>query len=191
MSNHETPPASSSGGEERGHEVTADELEPTPRPRPGIWVARDEHTPFGSWCDAYGTVERVRSRIEGKQILDTIEFGTFEVKPDETAEVVARVANGIREHGYAFAAWADFHDADPDLLSAFRDYYIGEFSSYEDLGRALAIQTEEQLPDELRPHVRIDYEALARDQTGGVRLFTLEGPAGEVWLFQGAEGGET
>lgn len=185
MTGHETPPTHSNSGEERAHEVTADELEPTPRPRPGIWVARYEHTPFGSWCDAYGTVERVQSRIGDKQILDTIEFGTFEVKPDETAEVVARVANGIREHGYAFAAWADFHDADPDLLAAFRDHYIGEFASYDDLGRALSIQTEEQLPDELRPHVRIDYEALARDQTGGVRLFTLEGPEGVVWLFQG------
>jgi hypothetical protein len=153
-------------------------------PRPGIWVATAPDAASGTWWDATGTPEQLRERIGAGQILDTVDFGAFHVRADESPDVIARVAAGIAEHGYAFAAWAELHDADPVMLATFQDHYLGYFSSLRELGHNL-VAGRLNIPAELAPFVSIRYAALASEAIDGDRLIALPAEHGGFWLFTG------
>lgn len=54
-------------------------------------------------------------------IFDYDDFGDFRPEQYEQLSLVAKVARGIQEHGDAYAAWAQLHDADSDMHDAFED----------------------------------------------------------------------
>lgn len=161
------------------------------QPRPGIWVAKSPDALSGWWCDATGTPEQVGARLAGGQVYDTVDFGAFTVRPDEKAAVIAAVANGIREHGYAFAAWAEFHDADPVILRTFTEHYLGEVTSLHQLGIELAGQEARDLvaaiPERLKPYVSVDWMRLAADEVGAGNVLLLDAPEEGFYLFRGPD----
>lgn len=109
----------------------------------------------------------------------------------ESLQSIARLAEGLEEHGDAFGAWAELcgHD-EPDELDRFAEAYLGEFTSVEtyaeDLVEQMGIDIDElalALPESLRPYLQLDLTAWARDlelsgdvttfeSTGGVHVFT-------------------
>lgn len=175
MNNHEHPKPKHRRPE---HEGSA--------PRPGIYVARPG-SQIGYWYEATGSEEAVIARIDGGKILDTIDFGGFGLQPDEDPAVVANVANGIREHGYAFAVWAKLHDADHVMLAAFTDHYIGSYASMEAVGREMYPDALAGVPDDILPYAQIDYAAFATDIAEALGLLTLYAPDGGIYLFKGPD----
>jgi len=158
-------------------------------PAPGIWVSPDVHDNSGIWLDAAADPDTLRAAIADGFVYDSIGFGSFVLDPDESPEVIARVASGIQEHGLAFAAWAELHDADPDMLADFETHYLGHFTSYDELGRNLIGATGwdiEQLPEHLRPWINVDYAAAARYEIEHSRLIALAATdTGGLYLFLG------
>lgn len=168
---------------------------PTDVPQPGIWVAASADALSGTWWDAWGTVEQLRARIGEAAIFDTVDFGSFTVQPTDCPEVVVAVAGGIREHGLAFAAWAEFHDADHDMLALFAAHYLAHYDSLEAFGMELAGgdrgEIAKRLPDRIAPYVQVDFRAIAEEELHGTRVIALPDPQGGFWLFRGPDGEST
>lgn len=179
-----------------------------PSAPPRIWVGSladyNSGVLHGEWLDAARPAEAIladiqamlaRSRqplAEDWGIFDHENFGTFHVGEYESIEVVSRVARGIAEHGLAFAVWAEVHDADPDMLEAFEDSYLGEYEAVEDWAqqvldeRRLEAELDRAIPDSLRQYVSIDYAAFARDAELGGDIYVQRMPDGRVWIFSSA-----
>ena len=121
-------------------------------------------------------------------IFDHDEFGAYQVGEYEPLERVAAVARGIREHGAAFAAWAEFSRDEPDRLGDFADAYLGHWDSREDWAREVLedLGLDEAL-SQAAPHllgyVSVDYDGWARDAeiSGDVQTEAADG--GGVWVF--------
>jgi antirestriction protein len=106
----------------------------------------------------------------------------------ESIEHVARIARGIVEHGPAFAAWASQIGSSQwdEGLDQFDDCYRGEWDSLtayaeellDDIGAEAAL---DGIGDWLRPYVRIDAEALARDLAADLNV--AASPTGGVYVF--------
>ncbi|TWP34339.1 antirestriction protein ArdA [Leekyejoonella antrihumi] len=158
--------------------------------RPGIWAADDSEAMTGQWIDATLEPVDIETALDGRAIYDTIGFGTFVLEPGENPEVISRVARGIQEHGPAFAAWAQFHDADPDMLAVFREQHLGSFANLAELGRNLIEASGwsiEQIPEPIRPWVRIEYAAAAQHEIAVSTLVLLPGESEQVHLFRGPD----
>lgn len=111
-------------------------------------------------------------------------------EPSDDTLVLDAITEALRTSGPAFAAWAEFHDADPDMLALFGAHYIDHFSSLEDLGARLVGDERERLKGigSLAPYVSIDYKALAEDQLSAADCIALPAPAGGFYLFRGPDG---
>lgn len=176
---------------------------PAPGLHPRIWVCSladyNNGRLHGDWLDAavpagelHAGIQRILASsrepdAEEHAIFDHDEFGNYRVGEYEDVELVARVARGIAQHGEAFAAWAELHDADPDMLAQFEDAYLGEYDSAEDWAREALADLEAQLdaapiPDALRPYVRIDYAGWARD-AHACDVHLEPAPGGGVFVF--------
>jgi antirestriction protein len=115
-------------------------------------------------------------------------FHGLQLSEYESIEHVARIAQGIVEHGPAFAAWASQIGPSrwDEGLDQFSDCYRGEWDSLtayaeellDDIGADAAL---DGLGDWLRPYVRVDAEALARDLASD--LSVAPSPAGGVYVF--------
>lgn len=159
--------------------------------RPGIWAADDAAAMTGQWIDAMLDPEDIETALDGRDIYDTIGFGTFVLEPGENPEVISRVARGIQEHGGAFAAWAQFHDADPGMLATFQEQHLGSFRDLAELGQNLIEASGwsiQQIPEQIRPWVHIDYVGAARHEVAVSTLVLLPGEGEQVHLFRGPDG---
>ena len=101
-------------------------------------------------------------------------------------EVISAVGLGIAEHGEAFAAYASWAGTDAEALRAFRDCYMGHWSSLDAFARDMADDfgweaALRELPEDMRPYVSIDYDQLAQfvdsamtvvEGTGGIHVFS-------------------
>lgn len=172
---------------------------------PRIWVGSladyNNGVLHGDWLDAavddeelLAAAQRILSGsrepdAEEWGIFDYDDFGSFKVGEYDGLEYVARVARGIAEHGAAFAAWAQLHDGDSDMLDQFEDAYLGEYESIEDWAREVLddLGLEEALvkglPGSLVAYVHIDYEAWARDAVLGGDVYAEDNAGGWIWLF--------
>ncbi len=183
------------------------EAEPSPPPMPRIYVASlsdyNDGRLHGAWLDAAQEVEVLYDQVdvmlklsplpgaEEWAIHDYESFGSFQLGEYEALEWISAVASGIVEHGYAFAAYAELVNDQPERLKDFDDAYRGQWESLEayadelldDLG---ATELLEQVPDWLQPYVSLDVAGFARDLTLGGDIWTAEAAEGGVWVFDGA-----
>lgn len=174
--------------------------------QPQIWAASladyNAGRLHGEWLEAARPVEELESDIaamlarsqqpnaEEWGIFDYEGFGTLRLGEYEALATVSRVAMGIAEHGPAFAAWAQIHDADPGMLEAFEDCYVGEYESHEAFAQTIvddfAVDDTlgRELPAWLAAHVSVDLAGIARDLQISGDLWIEDNPDGGVWVFQ-------
>ena len=178
------------------------EQDPEPN-QPRIYVASlsdyNAGRLHGRWIDAGQIVDDVQREIaemldESRELVaeeyaihDYEGFGPLQLGEYESIETLARIAEGIVEHGMAFAHWIScIGIEDEDGRERFDDVYLGCWDSMEqyaeqfvdDLG--LERMVDEAVPDSLRGYVRIDIEGLARDLE--IECATSRGEEG-VYVF--------
>ncbi len=155
----------------------------------------------GTWISAAQEPEDIHRAIrdmlarsptpgaEEYAIHDYENFGPLKLGEYESIATVSRLAQGITEHGVAYAHWAALVDgSDSEILSRFEDAYRGHFDSlvdyagqlFDDFGYNDLIET--IVPEHLRSYVRIDIEAFARDLESSGSITTSEGDGG-VYVF--------
>ena len=152
----------------------------------------------GRWIKANQEAEEIQAEIsnmlaesrmayaEEWAIHDYEGFASFQVSEYESIPTVARIAQGIAEHGPAFAHWVDHvGTSDADALEGFEEHYLGEWQSLteyaEQMVDDLGVNVEKIGPGWIRPYVSIDYEMLGRDLA--TDLYVSEQP-GETHLFE-------
>lgn len=187
-------------------DAAANERERALAPEPRVYVASladyNNGGLHGVWLNVAREPAEIRADIakmlalskypdaEEWAIHDQIDFGTWRVNEYDSIELVARIANGIKQHGLAFAAWADVHESDPERFNDFEAAYIGQFDSVDTYAYQLAddfgYHAElDKLPESMRSIVSIDYAVMARDLEAGGELYVYPDPSGGVWLFDG------
>ena len=192
------------GGCEPGMEREQDH-EHMQRPHPRVWI--------GSLADYVGGVltgDWVDAAVDGEELVEAAKiivakshspgadewaifdyegFGDWKVAQHDQLELVAQVARGIAEHGPAFAAWAELHDADSGMLASFQVAYLGHYESPEawaadvmdDMG--ITHELDKAVPDALRPYVQIDYASWAHDAWLEGSIYFADDHRGGVWVF--------
>lgn len=187
--------------------LTNDELEPATsaeqenKLRPRFWAAclasYNNGILHGEWIDANQHTDHVHHDIqtmlldspipgaEEHAIHDYEQFGPIRLSEYESPETVARLGQGLAEHGEAFGHWAEAVGTSSDQLADFDQHYLGHWDSLanyaEHLIDDLGENTDTIGSTWLRPYIRIDYEALGRDM--GYDLHVGTAAAGGVHLF--------
>lgn len=174
--------------------------------RPMVWIgclaAYNNGELHGDWVDAavegedlVRSAQEILSRspepdAEEWAIFDYDEFGGYRVEQYDSLEHVARVARGIREHGHAFAAWAELHDGDEAMLDGFEDAFLGQYESPEAWAREVlgdlnldGFLRMGAIPEAIRPYLHIDYAGWARDAELGGDVYIEQAPGGGIYVF--------
>jgi len=180
--------------------------EEAPAPSPAIYVASladyNNGVLHGAWIDAAREPADIQADIDAMlaesrepgaeefAIFDYDQFGQCRIHENDPIDLVARIARGIQEHGYAFAAWAEVNEGAPERFDDFTEAYLGYYDSVQDYAEQLVDDlgyTAElaKLPESLRRYVRFDTEALAEDMEQGGDIYAVGSPDGGVWIFQG------
>lgn len=153
----------------------------------GLWI------PAGIGAEAiHAAIQQMlgASREPGAEewaIHDYEGFGPVHLSEYTSIDVVGSLAEGIIEHGEAFGHWAAYlgSSAWDDQLDRFEDNYLGHYGSRTEFASEYlemsGIDPEEIGPEELRPYIRIDLEAYARDLAYSYRV--VENSGGEVYVF--------
>ena len=124
-------------------------------------------------------------------IFDHEGFYGYRLGEYTSFSTVSRIAQGIAEHGEAYAKWVECVGAEnEELLSdeCFQDHYLGQFESMEAYVEHLLEECGDyryldELPEHLKPYVKIDTEMMARDYE--CELYVVEGEGGGVFVFDG------
>ncbi|MGI8667507.1 MAG: antirestriction protein ArdA [Jatrophihabitans sp.] len=219
MNQHEQPtdpepPATESEAAPPTAEIAdqqAIQQETTPAPTPRIWVTSEldaaNGITHGRWIDANQPVEQLRSDIDellatspyqavtrtpatSWTVADSRDFGDCSIREHADLQWITLVAQGIVEHGLAFAAWADVMEEE-EHLAGFDTAYLGHYDSLHayieqlinDLGYDQLLDN--AVPASIRPYVKIDITATANDLLLGGDLHALPAPGGGVWIFRG------
>ena len=188
----------------------AEQHEAEPTPQPQIWVGSladyNNGVLHGAWVDAARDPDEIQADIntmlaaspwtartgepaEEWAIHDYDGFGPLRIDEHENLGWISRVAKGIAEHGLAFAAYADVMQAE-ELLASFDKAYQGHYDSLtayvEQLINELGYDEllDRVVPTSLRPYVKINVAATARDLLRG-DLHVLPATEGGVWIFRG------
>lgn len=173
--------------------------------QPRVWIGSladyNNGILHGDWVDAAVEEEVLvatardivaRSETPGAEewaIFDYDDFGPFKPGEYETLDIVARVARGIAEHGDAYGAWAEIHDADPVALEQFDDCYCGEYDEPADWAREIAedlgieAKLRELLGDLQAQYFRFDAEGYARDAWLNGEVYIAHKDGGGCWIF--------
>ena len=194
------PPTSTSTEEEaQDHRGEAQETRLEPR----IYVASlsdyNAGRLHGVWLDATQGPEELHDQITGMlaqskepgaeewAVHDFEGFNGLHLGEWEDLDYVSRIANGIKEHGVAFAHWATMVSENEEL-DKFEDNYLGHWDSltdyaediFEDLG--LYEEVERCVSDNLRPYVTLDAAGFGRDLELSGDITVVEGQGG-VHIF--------
>ena len=176
-------------------------------PRPQIYIASladySAGRLHGAWVDAAQEPDELAADAdailktssepwaEEYAIHDYEGFGPLRLGEYESLETVSLIANGIAEHGPAFAHWAALiEERTPEELDRFDEAYLGHHDTVVDYAETMlddlgvTSELEAAVPEGLRAYVRIDIEMLARDMQLSLELMTSEGDGG-VYIFQG------
>lgn len=171
------------------HEQQTDnEAEPaTLQPRIYVASLADDNAGrlYGAWLDAARSeselsddIDQLLARSGGPAaedwaIHDVEGFGRLRLDEHADLATVSRLASGIAQYGEAFAALAAGRGEADATSDAFERHYRGTWDSivaYADelLADLGAEEYLRDVPDWLRPYVRIDADAFARDlELGG------------------------
>lgn len=171
---------------------------------PHIYVAslcdNTEGRPHGAWIDATQMPSDIeasiawmlhRSPTPGAQawaIHNHDGFAGIRIDEHEDLGHVSLLAGLLKQHGPAFAAWAEICD-DPNLYESFEVGYIGHFSDLAACGRQVAEELGyvdkmvECVPDFLAPYVVLDEEAFARDLWLNGNIVWSQATDGGIWVF--------
>ncbi len=155
----------------------------------GVWVDATQD-PDSMWEQINSMLaQSPEASAEEIAIHDYENFGPLSLSEYESITTVSKIGQGFEHHGRAFLHWVAYvGTTDADYLDQFEDAFQGEWSSMEEyvgeLADAYGIERthDEHVPDFIRPYVRLDVEALARDlsfnyyvardeQNGGVFVF--------------------
>lgn len=192
------------GGETDNNDEQGEEM----RPRPRIYVASMadyvDGRLHGSWLDVTGDPdelnEGVRTMLAGSRLPGAEEwaihdyegFAPLRLGEHESLERIARIGQGITQHGEAFKHWtAITGSARLDLIESFEDAYNGHWETVEAFAESLWADLgyqetlDQAIPDNLQSYVRFDTAAFARDMELGGDIITSEGDGG-VYIFNGA-----
>jgi antirestriction protein len=180
-------------------------------PPPRIWVSSladyNNGSLHGAWIEAAREPEEIQADIDAMlaaspwtaqtgepaeewAIHDRDGFGALRIGEHENLRWISTVGKGIAQHGLAFAAYAEVVE-DEELLGSFDKEYLGHYDSLHtyleqtinDLGYDRIL--DEVVPPKLRPYVKIDIDATARDLQFGGDLHVLAATEGGVWIFRG------
>jgi antirestriction protein len=119
----------------------------------------------------------------------SITTGAIGLEGVDSIELLAQVARGIKDHGPAYAAWAEAHEDDPHLFDLFATAYRGHHESMAAYVRQLfaPLGIEDRLKQavsaSLEDFVFVDYAAIGEEilREGDIVVFPAEG--GGVWIF--------
>ena len=174
-------------------------------PSPAIYVASladyNNGVLHGAWIDAAREPSDIQADIDAMLaqspqphaeeyvIFDYDQFGHCSINEHDPINLVARIARGIQEHGYAFAAWVNDLEDEPECWDDFSEAYLGHYDSVQDYVDGFVDDvgyTEKltKLPASLQPYVRFDTEALARDMVLSGDIYAVHDSAGGVWIFR-------
>ncbi|WP_431230432.1 antirestriction protein ArdA [Paenarthrobacter nicotinovorans] len=146
----------------------------------------------GEWIDATIGAEAIHQHIQALlarskepapeewAIHDYEGFGAKTLGEYEQIEDVAALAEGIEQHGDAFAAWVDFTGFKPTEWHLFTDAYLGRFSSLEAYAEQIieelgwSAEVNRLIPQALSPYIRVDATAMATDLKLSGEIFTVE-----------------
>lgn len=173
---------------------------------PRIWIGSladyNAGRLHGEWLDAavdsidlQAAVNRILASshepdAEEWGIFDYDDFGAFHVDEYESLDQVAVVARGIVEFGPAFAAWAEIHDGNPDMLAQFEDCFMGTYESPAAWAREviegsdIEVTLDREIPADLRAYIQFDYDGFAYDARLSGDIHIEDAPAGNVWIFR-------
>ena len=117
-------------------------------------------------------------------------WGHIDINGFESLGTVARLAEGLETYGPAFGAWIEVAGvSDDEALAGFEDHYSGHFASLEEYGEDLLesigfdLDEIRDIPESLRPYVKMDVEAWVRDMEYGGEVQTVEAQEGGVYVF--------
>ncbi len=155
----------------------------------GEWVDADTD-PEDIFVAIHEMLDRSPSgQAEEFAIFDFEGFGPWRPGEYEPIAMIAAVAQGIAEHGVAFAHWVDIvGTSEPDALAGFEAAYLGHWRSVaeyaEELVAGCGLFKEDLVPEAYAGHVWIDYEGIGRDMELYDDIVTSEGDGG-VYVFEG------
>lgn len=142
----------------------------------GIWV--DPTVPLDDVNAAIGRMLRTSPVQPSEEwaIHDYEGFGPLRLDEYESIPDVVAVAQGIAQHGAAYAVWVSLLDPGERhaAMDLFEDHFEGVYESYREFGEQLLEMYDVDLdrmdlPESVRDYVRVDTEALGRDWAGSVR----------------------
>lgn len=134
----------------------------------------------GAWINANQEPEELQEVInqmlarsrepiaEEWAIHDYEGFGPMQLSEFESIEHVSAIAQGVAEHGAAFAHWADYLGSSQwEYLDRFEDNYIGHWHSTTEFAESVledtGIDINSLVDEHLQPYVTFDLDAYARD----------------------------
>jgi antirestriction protein len=124
-------------------------------------------------------------------IHDYENFGPLRLGEFDALDNVCRIAQGIAEHGMAFAHWASLvGSSNADMLERFEDAYLGHWEDLEayadslidDLGLHEAVGR--TVPEFLAAYVHVDTAGFGRDLELSGDIATSAGDGG-IYIFEG------
>ncbi len=176
------------------------ETEPEIQPRIYVASLSDYNAGrlHGSWIDATQDPEDIHQAVqrmlstspqlfaEEWAIHDYEGFGYARLAEYSDFETVSRIAQGIETHGDAFSAWVAYSgDATEENTNKFEEAYLGRWDDLKDYAEHLADDmglTEDIVPEQHRPYVKIDIDQLVTDleidlvaakaSDGGIHVFS-------------------
>jgi len=102
-------------------------------------------------------------------------------------QTISRLAEGIAQHGEAFAVWAAYVGPEQhEQLDQFEDHYLGEWESMRSYAEHLLDEMEafrflDDAPEWLQPYIELDIDSYARDLE--MELHIEESGTGRTWIF--------
>lgn len=114
-------------------------------------------------------LERSREPIAEEWAIHDYEgFGPLYLSEYESIEHVSRIAQGISEHGIAFAHWAEhLGSSEWQYLDRFDDSFIGHWSSRTEFAETFledtGVDVDSLVDEHLQSYVTFDMDAYARD----------------------------
>jgi antirestriction protein len=174
------------------------------RYQPWVYVAdtssQEQGLQHGQWFDAARTPDELRADIVALlarsplpyaaewQVQASTGFAGLDLHGFVDTVLISELGRGVATHGAAYATWVSIVGTqDHEHLARFTDFYVGSYESLEAWGRSLGedfqwnAQLDEAVDPMLRPHLRIDYAAVAH--TARDSWDVLFGHDGQLHVF--------